>query len=109
MMQEPPVYAWSNRWFRWSVSSLFILAIATLLVGFLWLPSVQSDFTAKGLWDSICRAAGVPSEWSAPKDWPRASARTTNVVLTSAMARDLGTESPPTRSPLVSHERASCQ
>ena len=87
MMQEPPVYAWSNRWFRWSVSSLFILAIATLLVGFLWLPSVQSDFTAKGLWDSICRAAGVPSEWSAPKDWPRASARTTNVVLTSAMAR----------------------
>ena len=63
MMQEPAMYAWSNRWFRWSVCGLVVFVVASLLVGFVWLPSAQGDFTAKGVWDSICRAAGVPSQW----------------------------------------------
>jgi len=62
MMQPTSMYAWSNRWFRWSVSGLVVFAVVTLLVGFVWLPSVQGDFTAKGLWDGICRAAGAPRE-----------------------------------------------
>jgi hypothetical protein len=48
---------------RW-VAALVALTVASLLVGFVWLPSVHADFTAKGLWDAICRAAGVPSTWS---------------------------------------------
>jgi len=87
MMQEPALYAWGNRWFRWSVFGLGGLTVAALLVGFVWLPSVQGDFTAKGMWDSICRAAGVPSEWSSTGNWPKSSKGTTNVVLTSEMTR----------------------
>jgi len=86
-MQEPALYAWGNRWFRWSVFGLGGLTVAALLVGFVWLPSVQGDFTAKGMWDSICRAAGVPSEWSSTGNWPKSSKGTTNVVLTSEMTR----------------------
>ena len=48
---------------RW-VAALVALTVASLLVGFVWLPSVHADFTAKGLWDAICRAAGVPTTWS---------------------------------------------
>jgi mono/diheme cytochrome c family protein len=87
MMQEPGQYAWSNRWLRWSVLGLSGLTVAVLLVGFVWLPSVRSDFTAKGIWDSICRAAGVPSVWSSTSTWPKASKGATHVVLTSEMAR----------------------
>jgi cytochrome c553 len=87
MMQEPGLYAWGNRWFRWSVLGLIGVTMAILLVGFVWLPSVQGDFTAKGMWDRICRAAGVPSEWSSTNTWPTASKGTTNVVLSSEMAR----------------------
>ncbi|MEJ8827230.1 c-type cytochrome [Variovorax humicola] len=81
------MYAWSNPWFRRSVLGLVALAAFTLLVGFVWLPSVHADFSAKGIWDSICRAAGMPSQWSGAVTPPKASAGTTNVVLTRDMTR----------------------
>ncbi len=48
---------------RGSVIALVAVTIVSMLVGFVWLPSAHSDFTAKGLWDAICRAAGVPGSW----------------------------------------------
>ena len=88
-MQEPAsLFTWGNAWFRRSVLSLVLLTVVSILVGFVWLPAQHADFTAKGLWDSICRAAGVPSEWStAKKEWPKPEARMTNVVMTPAMGR----------------------
>lgn len=85
-MRGPRLYSWQNQWFRWSVVSLVVLTVASILVGFVWLPSVHGDFTAKSLWDSICRAAGVPSAWidaKAPEPKPQA----TNVVLERSMTR----------------------
>src|SRR5688572_7115220 len=76
---------------RW-VAALVALTVASLMVGFVWLPSVHADFTAKGLWDAICRAAGVPSAWSDGSE-VKAGPRTTEVVLTRAMARAGSTES----------------
>jgi len=68
-----------------SVVCLIVFTIAAIAVGFVWLPSVQADFRAQGLWDSICRAAGVPSKWI--DDSGRASPMvSTNVVLLPAMA-----------------------
>jgi len=86
-MQETHLFAWSNRWFRWSVLGLVALTAVTLLVGFVWLPSKHGDFTAKSVWDSICRAAGVPNEWIATTEWPKAGTGTTQFVLTNAMGR----------------------
>ena len=92
MMQEPRLYTWSNGWFRWSVLGVGGMTVIALLVGFIWLPSAQGDFTAKGIWDSICRAAGVPSEWTVPGKSPGVSKGTTKVVLTSDMARAGGSD-----------------
>jgi cytochrome c553 len=86
-MREAGMYSWSNLWFRWSVVSLVVLTLLAMLVGFVVLPSVHDDFSARGLWASICRAAGVPSTWS---DGPGAKSapQATNVVLERSMARD---------------------
>jgi cytochrome c553 len=66
--------------------SLVVLSVVSILVGFLVLPSVHGDFTARGLWDSICRAAGVPSTWSQQSTVP-AGVQSTDVVLTRTMTR----------------------
>jgi cytochrome c553 len=70
---------------RWVVSLAVLIAIS-FAVGFIWLPSVQADFTAQGLWDSICRAAGVPAKWSSSEEI-KAGPLSTHVVLTPEMAR----------------------
>jgi cytochrome c553 len=80
------LHSWQNIWFRWSVVSLIVLTVVSVLVGFVWLPSVHGDFTAKSLWDSICRAAGVPALWSDAK-LPQSRPQSTNVVLERSMTR----------------------
>ncbi len=85
-MEERGIHSWANPWFRWSLVSLIVLTVACLLVGFVVLPSVHGDFTAQGIWASICRAAGVPTSWGTQaqvKETPQA----TTVVLQRAMAR----------------------
>ncbi len=85
-MRESGLYAWGNPWFRWSVSLLVALTVAFLLVGFVWLPSAHPDFGAKGLWASICRAAGVPARWSDATEVKEAPIAT-NVVLERSMTQ----------------------
>ena len=70
---------------RWVVS-VAVLTVIAIAVGFVWLPSVHADFTAQGLWDTICRAAGVPMKWSST-DEIKTGPRTTRVVLTADMMR----------------------
>ena len=53
--------AWSNPWVRLSIVSLVVLTVLTFLIGFLVLPSVHRDYTASGLWQEICLAAGLPA------------------------------------------------
>jgi len=70
---------------RWIVS-LAVLTVISIAIGFVWLPSVHADFTARGLWDSICRAAGVPTTWSS-NEAIKTGPLSTRVVLTPEMAR----------------------
>lgn len=79
-------YSWSNRGFRWSLLALAMLAVVSALVGFVWLPSAHQDFTAEGLWASICRAAGVPANWHGQTNGP-AARNATEVVLERSMTR----------------------
>lgn len=72
---------------RTLIASLVALTIAAMAVGFGWLPSVQKDFSAGGVWDSICRAAGVPSTWGTPDSQRGAAAVASNVILLPEMAR----------------------
>src|SRR6185437_7079735 len=83
MMADDRSYAWGNPWFRWSIVSLAVLTVACFLVGFIVLPSAQRDFTAGGIWASICRAAGLPANWGAAVS-PEDRAPSTAVVLVPA-------------------------
>lgn len=60
---------------RLALVALAVLLALSLVVGFLWLPMVKKDFAEGGLWEAICRAAGVPAAWYAPlsTDDPKAS------------------------------------
>ncbi len=87
-MERDRPYAWSNAGFRWSVIALVVLTVGSFLVGFVVLPAVHKDFTVAGLWESICRAAGVPARWDAG-----ATAKgkgSTDVVVVPALARTGG-------------------
>jgi cytochrome c553 len=86
-MGEHGMYSWRNLWFRWSLICIVALAVASALVGFVWLPSVHADYSAQGLWASICRAAGVPSAWGDAASIARPGGLSTNVVLERSMAR----------------------
>lgn len=85
-MRERGAYSWSNPWFRWSVLALAALTVLSFAIGFVLLPSSQADFSARGLWDTICRAAGVPSSWSSNPSI-RQAPTSTDVVLERSMAR----------------------
>jgi len=91
-MRENGFFARSNRWTWISVVALIVLTIASMLIGFGLLPSAQADFRTQGLWDSICRAAGVPSKWLDSKD-QKAPVVSTNVVLVPEMAKQASTAS----------------
>ncbi len=85
-MREPDPHAWGNPWFRWSIVSLVAFTVLAILVGFLWLPSVQRDFSGQGLWAGICRAAGLPAKWGGAPTVANAGPRSTGVVLERTMA-----------------------
>jgi cytochrome c553 len=85
-MDEPGMHSWANPWFRWSVVSLVVLTVAAIFVGFVWLPSVHGDFSAQGLWSAICRAAGVPADWSGNSKVKEAPVAT-DVVLDRSMVK----------------------
>ena len=88
MERERP-YAWSNAGFRWSVIGLVVLTVLSFLLGLVVLPAVHKDFTAAGLWETICRAAGVPARWdTGPATRPGSAS--TDVVLVPALARTGG-------------------
>jgi cytochrome c553 len=86
-MRAPAEHGWQDPWVRWSVLALVGLTVVSVLVGFIWLPSAQADFSAKGLWASICRAAGVPADWAPPDTRASTSPVSTNVVLERAMVK----------------------
>lgn len=87
MTRQSDIYSWSNPWLRWSVVSVCALSVVSLLIGFVWLPSAQADFSAQGLWGAICRAAGVPGQWGVADGVAKATVRSTGVVLDTEMAK----------------------
>jgi cytochrome c553 len=62
-MSEERVFSLRNPWFTWSVGGTIAIAVVGILIGFIWLPSASSAFGDRGLWATICGAAGAPSNW----------------------------------------------
>ncbi|RDK04263.1 c-type cytochrome [Paraburkholderia lacunae] len=62
-MNEDRVFSLRNPWFTLSLGGTVAIAVVAVLIGFVWLPSANSAFSGRGLWATICSAAGVPSSW----------------------------------------------
>lgn len=77
---------------RRALAALGALLLASIAIGFVWLPWMHPDFRAAGLWDAICRAAGVPSSWMEPlaKEDPQASRVMPVLALTGTAGGDVG-------------------
>lgn len=84
MSTEERLFSLRNRWFTVSVGLTAGVAIVSILIGFIWLPSVQTDSQFGGIWNAICSAAGVPQQWfvSTPVT---SKAKTSEVVVTPTM------------------------
>ncbi|WP_334186703.1 c-type cytochrome [Noviherbaspirillum sp.] len=65
-MSTERLFSLKNPWFTWSVGGVIATALISVLVGFVWVPYKQNDKTITGLWDAICRAAGVASATESP-------------------------------------------
>lgn len=63
-MNNERIVGSSKRWLNWPVGATVLIAAAAIVAGFVLLPQVKPDFVQGGLWDAICRAAGVPSSWA---------------------------------------------
>ncbi|ALK96256.2 cytochrome C [Massilia sp. WG5] len=76
-----------------SILGLIVLTLVSVAIAFIWLPSAQKDYRTVGIWDSICRAAGVPSSWGRSGSSGPAPVVATNVVLSPEMAKTASSES----------------
>jgi cytochrome c553 len=80
-MSTERLFTLRNRWFSYSVGATVVVAVVSILVGFVWLPSVQKDPGFAGIWNAICSAAGVPRQWLVSEPVPP-KVKTSDVVLT---------------------------
>ncbi len=58
-MNSERIVSLRNRWFTYSVGLTAGLAIVSIAVGFIWLPSKQAGGRLLGVWYTICGAAGI--------------------------------------------------
>ena len=84
-MSTERVVSLKNIWFSGSVAALIAIAAIAGLIGFVWVPSAQSDTAFRGIWDAICRAAGVPESRRASQQPAAAAVRPSDVIVTPQM------------------------
>ncbi len=80
-MSVDRLFSLRNPWFGTSVAAAIFLAALSAFAGFIWLPSLQPDAQFGGIWNAICRAAGLPIVASASEPAP-AAFKVSDVVVT---------------------------
>jgi len=83
-MSSERLFSMRNPWLVGSLAGLFAIALLSAIVGFIWMPYSHADKSLAGLWDAICRAAGVTG---APAAGTAGEARTesSDVILLPRM------------------------
>jgi cytochrome c553 len=93
-MSDERLFSLRNRWFTVTVGGTLVLAAFSAAVGFIWLPSAQSDQPFQGIWNAICSAAGVPQQWlRASSATPVPLVQTSAVAMTPQLLADSGSTS----------------
>lgn len=87
-MSDERLFSLRNPWFRASVGATVAVFIFSVVVGFIWLPSAQSDVQFKGVWNAICSAAGVPQKWFSDGAPVEPQLQLSKVVVTPQLLSD---------------------
>ena len=92
-MNPERIVSLRNKWFTYSVGLTAGVAVVSIVVGFIWLPSAHPDAGAFGVWYTICRAAGVIRVPPIHEQVVQPTYITTPVEITPRMLRHASTES----------------
>jgi len=92
-MSSERVFSFKNMWFTASVGGVLAIVVIAACIGFIWIPSSQSDKTITGLWDAICTAAGVPSRFQPVLLPTLPTGRPSNVIVTATMMHPADSQS----------------
>ena len=82
-----------DRWVVTSVGVTACIVVASIVLGFAWLPYEQPGARFRGLWDAICSAAGLINASPAGQPVVQASYPVTQVEIIPGMLRDASAES----------------
>lgn len=85
MMSTERVFSLKNVWFTASVGAVLGIVAVAAVIGFIWIPSAQSNNTIAGLWDAICTAAGVPESLRRVQRPATSIAGPSNVIVSAQM------------------------
>jgi cytochrome c553 len=78
-----------NRWLAHAVALTVLIALLSIVTGFVWLPSLQPNARFRDVWDAICSAAGLVYK-SAPQDNERQLGyKTSTVVVLPGMLKGI--------------------
>ena len=77
-----------NRWFAGAITTTVLIALISFLIGFVWLPSVQSNLRLRGVWDAICSAAGLRYQREPSNIERQPDLNTSSVILLPDMLQD---------------------
>jgi cytochrome c553 len=92
-MNPERIISLRNKWFTYSVGLTAGIAIVSIAIGFVWLPSVQTGAGALGVWYTICRAAGVIRVPPIHEQVVQPTYITTSVEIAPGMLRHASAES----------------
>jgi cytochrome c553 len=80
-------------WVPVSIGITAAIAVASIIVGFGWLPLQQRGEEFRGIWDAICSAAGLVQVSSGTEQVVQADHPTTRIELTPQMLRNPSAQS----------------
>ncbi|WP_158927593.1 c-type cytochrome [Acidisphaera sp. S103] len=83
-MSTEPRFSHRNRWFTIAVVVTALIAATSAAMGFVVLPSLQTNTRFTGIWDAICSAAGLVRAAPAGQPVVQANYKTTDVILSSS-------------------------
>jgi cytochrome c553 len=92
-MSDERLFTFRNRWFATSVAITVGVAIVSIIIGFVWLPSVHRDTPFQGIWNAICSAAGVPQKWFGTETPVASKVRMSAVEVTPQLLANPGATS----------------
>ena len=92
MMSERPA-SQGVGWVPVSIGITAAIAVASIIVGFGWLPLQQRGEEFRGIWDAVCSAAGLVQVSSGTEQVVQADYPTTRIELTPQMLRNPSAQS----------------